>query len=80
MVRSAADGLAVLSAVMSSTIAGGGVLPRGFNLRPTLVDGDCDGDARPTRRSNVHSHLRDYLMGFPLRGLLSRFLPRAYKP
>ena len=45
VVRHAADGLAVLSAVTSTTRAGGGVLPRGFDLRTSLLEGDRDGDA-----------------------------------
>ena len=45
VVRNAADGFAVLSAVTSSTIAGCGALPSGFDLRASLLEGDRDGDA-----------------------------------
>ena len=41
----AASGLAVLSAVTSSTTAGGGILPCGFDLRTSRLERDRDGDA-----------------------------------
>ena len=44
--RSDADGLATLRAAISSSMAGGGVLPRVLVLRPPLTDGDRDVDAR----------------------------------
>ena len=46
VVRNDADGLTTLSAAASSSIDGGGVLPRVLFLRAALADGERDVDAR----------------------------------